>query len=101
MNDHPAQDWLDGEADQAAALDDHHAQRDDFATRLAATGEGLAKAGREMAELKQAMDDVDRRMAALDRQMMSPAMARRATLNQVWDKLMDAGNLSGAMLVMR
>lgn len=96
-----AQDWLDAEADQQAELEDHHAQRDDFTKRLADTGQKLEAAGKEMAELKAAMADVDRRMEALDRQMMSPATVRRATLNKVWDALVDAGNISGAHLVMK
>lgn len=101
MQDHPADDWQAAEEQLAADYDDHHAQRDDFTKRLAATGEGLVKAGKEMAELKAACDDVARRMEALDRRMMSPATVRRATLNKVWDALVDAGNISGAHLVMK
>lgn len=101
MSDDHAQDWLDAEADHHNDLEQHHAQRDDFATRLAATGEGLAKAGKEIADMKAAMEDVARRMEALDRAAMAPDMVRRATLNKVWDTLIDAGNISGAQLVMK
>lgn len=101
MRDHDADNWQAAEEQLASDMDDHHAQRDDFGKRLADTGRKLEAAGQEMAALKQAMADVDRRMEALDRQMMSPATVRRATLNKVWDALVDAGNISGAHLVMK
>lgn len=101
MDDAHADRWLDDMADEANDLDQHHAQRDDFADRLKSTGEGLAKAGKEIAELKAACADVARRMEALDRAAMAPDMVRRATLNKVWDTLIDAGNISGAQLVMK
>jgi hypothetical protein len=69
--------------------------------RLADTGQRLDKAGQEIRDLKAKADDVARRLEALDAGVMEPATVRRATLNQVWDKLMDAGNLTGAQLVMR
>ena len=70
-------------------------------TALARTGAGLAEAGREMAEMRAALDAVDARMAKLDAQLTSPATVRRATLNQVWDRLLDAGDLTGAAIVMK
>jgi len=70
-------------------------------TALARTGAGLAEAGREMAELREALDSVDERMRKLDAQLTSPATVRRATLNQVWDRLLDAGDLTGAAIVMK
>lgn len=69
--------------------------------KLADTGQRLDKAGQEIRDLKAKADDVARRLEALDAGVMEPATVRRATLNQVWDKLMDAGNLTGAQLVMR
>lgn len=70
-------------------------------TELARTGAGLAEAGREMAEMRAALDAVDERMRKLDAQLTSPATVRRATLNQVWDRLLDAGDLTGAAIVMK
>lgn len=96
-----AQDWLDAEADQQAELEDHHAQRDDFTERLADTGRRLEAAGKEIAELKTAAADIARRMEALDMAAMTPATVRRATLNKVWDALIDNGHISAAHLVMK
>ncbi len=47
------------------------------------------------------MDKVAERMAHLDEMIAAPNDIRRATLHQVWDKLMDAGNITGAQLVTR
>lgn len=77
------------------------ADRESLDVALARTGAGLAEAGREMAEMRAALDAVDARMAKLDAQLTSPATVRRATLNQVWDKLLDAGDLTGAAIVMK
>lgn len=75
--------------------------RADLNVALAYTGAGLAEAGREMAEMRAALDKVDERMRKLDAQLTSPATVRRATLNQVWDRLLDAGDLVGADIVMK
>lgn len=64
-------------------------------------GDKLGQAGREMAEMRAALDAVDERMRKLDAQLTSPATVRRATLNQVWDRLLDAGDLAGAAIVMK
>ncbi|APZ82201.1 hypothetical protein SEA_BABYGOTBAC_33 [Streptomyces phage BabyGotBac] len=77
------------------------ADRESLDAALARTGAGLAEAGREMAEMRAALDAVDERMRKLDAQLTSPATVRRATLNQVWDKLLDAGDLTGAAIVMK
>ncbi|AKA61701.1 hypothetical protein SEA_YDN12_34 [Streptomyces phage YDN12] len=77
------------------------ADREGLDAALARTGAGLAEAGREMAEMRAALDAVDARMAKLDAQLTSPATVRRATLNQVWDRLIDAGDLTGAAIVMK
>lgn len=75
------------------------ADRERLDAEWARVGDGLDKAGREMTELRASLDAIDARMAALDKAVDSPDVVRRATLNQVWDKLMDAGNLAGATLV--
>ena len=75
--------------------------RTDLHTNLARVGSGLAEAGREMAEVRAAMDAVDERLRKLDAALISPATVRRATLNQVWDRLLEAGDLSGAAIVMK
>ena len=95
-HEHPAPECRD--AAPATGLPTK-ADRESLNEALARTGAGLAEAGREMAEMRAALDAVDARMAKLDGQLTDPATVRRATLNQVWDKLMDAGNLSGAALV--
>lgn len=77
------------------------ADRESLDAALARTGAGLAEAGREMAEMRAALDAVDARMAKLDAQLTSPATVRRATLNQVWDRLLDVGDLTGAAIVMK
>lgn len=77
------------------------ADRESLDVALARTGAGLAEAGREMAEMRAALDAVDERMRKLDAQLTSPATVRRATLNQVWDRLIDAGDLTGAAIVMK
>lgn len=77
------------------------ADRAELNGRLSIVGAGLAEAGREMAEMRVALDAVDARMAKLDAQLTSPATVRRATLNQVWDRLLDVGDLAGAAIVMK
>lgn len=69
--------------------------------KLADTGKRLDRAGGEIRELKAQADAVLARLEALDAGVMDPATVRRATLNQVWDKLIDAGNIRGAEVVMR
>lgn len=77
------------------------ADRADLDTKLSQVGAGLDVAGREMADMRAALDAVDARMAKLDAQLISPATVRRATLNQVWDRLLDAGDMVGAAIVMK
>lgn len=69
--------------------------------KLADTGKLLGRAGDEIRELKAQANAVLARLEALDAGVMDPATVRRATLNQVWDKLIDAGNIRGAEVVMR
>jgi hypothetical protein len=75
--------------------------RKQLSERLADTGKRLDKAGEEIRELKAKADEVAARLEAMDRAHLEPAAVRRATLNQVWDKLMDAGNITGAQEVMK
>lgn len=75
--------------------------RADLHHKLADNSEKLAQAGQEMAALRATMDEVDARMARLDAQLTSPSVVRRATLNQVWDKLVDEGHMGAAATVMK
>lgn len=75
--------------------------RKELSERMAETGEKLAKAGDEIKALREQAEAVAARLEALDAGVMDPITVRKATLNQVWDKLMDAGNITGAQLVMR
>lgn len=61
----------------------------------------LMKAGHDMAGIREALDAVDARMRKLDAQLTSPSTVRRATLNQVWDRLVEAGQLEAAIIVMK
>ncbi|MGH6978922.1 MAG: hypothetical protein ACRED4_06495 [Brevundimonas sp.] len=64
-------------------------------------GKGLDRAGKDMAEMRAALDAVDERMRKLDAELTKPSVVRRATLNQVWDRLLDAGHLAAAREVMK
>lgn len=75
--------------------------RGDLTQRLTESGANLAKAGADIADLRAKADATLRRLEALDAQIMDPETVRRATLNQVWDKLTDSGNIAGATVVMR
>lgn len=75
--------------------------RKQLSEQMADTGERLAKAGDEIRALREQADAVAARLDRLDAGVMDPITVRKATLNQVWDKLMDAGNITGAQLVMR
>lgn len=74
--------------------------RRDLELLLKQNADKLAEAGQAMKLMHQAMDSVDARMAALDAQLNSPAVVRRATLNEVWDLLMSKGHLGAAIDVM-
>lgn len=76
-------------------------QREDLQAEWARVGTGLNKAGQEMREMRAALDAVDERMRKLDAELTKPSVVRRATLNQVWDKLLDAGHLAAAREVMK
>lgn len=61
----------------------------------------LKDAGEEMSVMREALDAIDEQMRKLDAQLTSPATVRRATLNQVWDRLVDAGHIGAASVVMK
>lgn len=69
--------------------------------RLSETGAGLAEAGRELHNLRETLDGVDAALMRIQNQLRSPSVVRRATLNQVWDRLSEAGHTNAAMLVMK
>lgn len=75
--------------------------RTDLQAEWDRVGAGLDKAGQEMREMRAALDAVDERMRKLDAELTKPSVVRRATLNQVWDKLLDAGQLEAARVVMK
>lgn len=68
--------------------------------RLTEVNTGMAAAARDMAAIREALDETDHRMRELHARLLSPSTVRRATLNQVWDRLVDAGHLSAASIVM-
>lgn len=75
--------------------------RPGLSRQLTETGDRLTKAADEIRALREKADAVAARLEALDNTAMNPAQVRRATLMQVWDKLMDQGNITGAQLVMK
>lgn len=76
-------------------------QREDLQAEWSRVGAGLDKASQEMREMRAALDAVDERMRKLDAELTKPSVVRRATLNQVWDRLLDAGHLAAAREVMK
>lgn len=68
--------------------------------KLAAAGERMDRAQRELADLKTQAALIAHRLDTLDAIWSSPDVIRRTTLHEVWDKLMDAGSISGASVVM-
>lgn len=77
------------------------AGRADLTQRLAETGERLKTAGAELAELKAKADAVLIRLEILDAGVLDPDVVRRATLLQVWDRMTDENNATGAQAVMK
>lgn len=73
--------------------------RTDLANRMRTTGRQLNRIGTELADIKSRAKEIVARLEALDQP--SPESIRRATLNQVWDRLLDANQLAAAALVMR
>ncbi len=73
--------------------------RRDLAVRLANHGKALEGAGHEMAQLRYAFDDIDKRMIAMQAALTRPSVVRRATLNQVWDRLIDEGHVQAALVI--
>jgi hypothetical protein len=73
--------------------------RRDLSEQLPGIGVKLTKVSSEIRALREKADLVAERLAALDAEVMSPSTVRRATLNQVWDRLVESGNITGAQLV--
>lgn len=77
------------------------ADRRDLSILMDQTGQRLAQAGDEIRALKAQADATLRRLEALDQAHLAPERVRRATLNQVWDRLVDEGQMGAAAIVMR
>lgn len=75
--------------------------RAELATAVTEAGERWRQAGEDMRAMRAALDAVDERMRKLDTELTKPSVVRRATLNQVWDRLLDAGHLAAAREVMK
>jgi predicted RNA-binding Zn-ribbon protein involved in translation (DUF1610 family) len=60
---------------------------------------GLDAAKQDIMAMGQALTDIAERMQRLDDAATSPDAVRRATLREVHDRLIDAGDYSAAMLV--
>lgn len=86
--------------DQAAPVPDGQPDRKDLMAEWDRVGKRLEAAQADMRQMREQFDSVDRRLAALDRHLTSPATVRRATLNQVWDRLVDKGEMQAAAIVM-
>ena len=76
------------------------ADRELLSQQWAEVGPGLDRAAIEMSALRQQMNDVDASLARMEARLTTPAVVRRATLNQVWDRLVDSGEMAAARIVM-
>lgn len=76
------------------------ADRELLSAQWAEVGPGLDRAAIEMSALRQQMNDVDASLSRMEARLTAPAVVRRATLNQVWDRLVDEGQLAAAQIVM-
>lgn len=75
-------------------------EREQLSEQWADVGPGLDRAAIEMAALRQQMSDVDASLTRMEARLIAPAVVRRATLNQVWDRLVDDGEMAAARIVM-
>ena len=75
--------------------------REVLTAQLTTMDAGLLAVGRDLQDLRHALDDVDEAVKALNAQLISPSVVRRATLNQVWDRLVDEGHMAAAAMVMK
>ncbi len=88
--------------DAAPVCETVHAQdRVNLNERLAESGARLGLVGLELAALRRQADKVVAQLEAMDSAAIHPEAVRRATLLQVVDKLLDAGNIGGSQMVMR
>lgn len=67
--------------------------------RLEEVGKGLDAVAADMKTLRAGIGVVDEKLRQMDAQLTSPATVRRATLRQVWNRLMDAGQYEAAFEV--
>lgn len=65
------------------------------------TSDRMAEAKRDIAAMSHALTDVAERMQRLDDAESSPAVVRRRTLNDVVDRLREAGDYAGCATVQR
>jgi hypothetical protein len=75
--------------------------RAELALKLEENNYRLKSAGDDMQQLREQLDAIDNRMAKLDADLTRPSVVRRATLNQVWDRLIDQGHMAAASVVMK
>jgi hypothetical protein len=75
--------------------------RAELALKLEENNHRLKSAGDDMQQLREQLDAIDNRMAKLDADLTRPSVVRRATLNQVWDRLIDQGHMAAASVVMK
>jgi hypothetical protein len=75
--------------------------RKQLSDQWSAVGPGLDRAAGELAELRAQLDSVDQTMARMEARLTAPSVVRRATLNQVWDRLVDDGQMTAAAIVMK
>ena len=71
----------------------------DDAVNAAPVSAGMDVAKQDIASMGRALTDIADRMQRLDDAATSPDAVRRATLREVHDRLIDAGDYSAAMLV--
>lgn len=76
------------------------ADRELLSAQWAEVGPGLDRAAIEMSALRQQMNDVDASLSRMEARLIAPAVVRRATLNQLWDRLVDSGEMTAARIVM-
>jgi hypothetical protein len=74
--------------------------RVELSAQWAEVGPSLDRAAIEMSTLRQQMNDVDASLSRMEARLVAPAVVRRATLNQVWDRLVDSGEMAAARIVM-
>lgn len=75
------------------------AYRDDLSSTVVDMHRGLNHAGNRFHELAEATRETVQAIEAMSRLIDRPRDIRRATLNQVWDKLVEQGHMAAAQVV--